>query len=222
MCYRTALTISPKQLAERYNRKEDEILNFQPDKNRNAFEHGDEPIITQSRYIIPMRWGLIPFWVNSPEEAIKIEGQTLNARSETVFTKPSFREAIRKKRCLVPVSGFYDWRHENAKKIPYFIKLKDQEIFSLAGIYDIWHDKTCGKNVTTFSVITTEANELMRYIHNTNFRMPIILSVADEERWLNPALTENQIKELMKPYPDERMIGEQLPMDYFKTKSNKI
>lgn len=216
MCFRTALTATPHELAERYERVEDEILQFQPTNSINGFSHGDEPIITESSYIIPMRWGLIPFWVDSPEEAIKIEGQTLNARSETIFKKPSFREAIRRKRCLVPVTGFYDWRHEGTKKIPYFITLKDQAIFSLAGIYDVWQDKTSGKSITTFSVITTEANETMRYVHNTNFRMPVILSLEEEEKWLDPTLTETEIKDLMRPYPDEKMTVTQLPFDYFK------
>lgn len=217
MCYRTALTATPKQIADRYERKEDEILQFQPDNNRNAFAHGDEPIITESSYIIPMRWGLIPFWVDTPEEAIKIQNQTLNARSETIFSKPSFREAIKTKRCLVPVTGFYDWRHEGAKKIPYFIKLKNQEIFSLAGIYDTWHDKSSGKTICTFSIITTEANQLMRFIHNTNFRMPVIISKENEEKWLNPALTQDEIKKMMQPFSDTEMTGEKLHQDYFKS-----
>lgn len=216
MCYRTALTAKPHEIAERYNRKEDEILLFQPDNNINAFAHENEPIITESSYIIPMRWGLIPFWVDKPEEAIKIQNQTLNARSETIFTKPSFREAIKTKRCLVPVTGFYDWRHENGKKTPYFITLKNQDIFSLAGIYDIWHDKNTRKSIATFSIITTQANELMRYIHNTNFRMPVIISKENEEKWLKPTLSQEEIKKLMFPYPHEQMNGKQLPMDYFK------
>lgn len=216
MCYRTALTASPHELAERYERMEDEISNFRPSQNINAFVHGEEPVITESSYIIPMRWGLIPFWVKNPKEAREIQKQTVNSRSETIFTKPSFREAIRNKRCLIPVTGFYDWRYENGKKLPYIIHIKNQEIFSLAGIYDVWHDNVSERSVSTFSIITTEANELMRYIHNTNFRMPVIFPESEEENWLNPSLNEKEIKEMMRPFTDKLMTATQLPLDYFK------
>ncbi len=112
--------------------------------------------------------------------------KTFNARSETVSSKPAFRECFSSRRCLVPVRGFFEWQHVGGRKIPWYITLRDEEIFSLAGIWDSWTMQG-GMTLETFSVVTTRANELMEEIHNTKKRMPVILPSSAEKIWLREA-----------------------------------
>lgn len=216
MCYHTALVAQPHQLALRFGREFDRIEDFRPTYHVSAFAHTEYPIITVDPHIQFFRWGLIPFWTDTLEDAIAIRNRTINARSETIFSKPSFREPIRKKRCLVPVSGFFDWRHEGDQKIPYYITVHDRPIIAFAGIFDCWHNKELDEYVGTYSIITTGANEMMRYIHNTNFRMPVILHPEDEQRWLGPELSEKEIMRLLKPYPDKAMAGNIIDNDFIR------
>lgn len=220
MCYHTALIAQPRQLALRFGREFDRIEKFRPTYHVSAFAHEEYPIVTSDPHIQLYRWGLIPFWTKSIEDAVTIRNRTANARAETIFTKPSFREPIRKRRCLVPASGFFDWRHERNRKVPYYVTVKDAPIFAFAGIYDRWHNKEMDEYVDTYSIITTVANDMMRYIHNTNFRMPIILHPDDEGRWLDPDLSENEISELLKPYPDESMSGKIIRNDFIRKEPN--
>ena len=115
-----------------------------------------------------------------------VRNQTVNARAETIFENASFRVPIRQRRCLVPVSGFYGWRHEQHRKIPLYVTLKERPLFSLAGIFDRWYCRATAAWTTTFSIITTEANPLMRYVNNANGRMPVILPREAAADWLNP------------------------------------
>jgi putative SOS response-associated peptidase YedK len=144
----------------------------------SAFTFRKGPVIIrgEGNELHYFNWGLIPMWTKSLEDAKKIRTQTLNARSETVFEKPSFRASISKKRCLIPASGFYDWRDYNSKKYPYYIYLKDRELFSFAGIYESWTDRETGELINTYSMLTVDANPMMAKIHNTKERMPVILA----------------------------------------------
>lgn len=206
----------PRQLALRFGREFDRIEDFKPTYHASLFSHAEYPIITADREIQLFRWGLIPFWTNSVEDALAIRNRTGNARAETIFTKPSFREPIRKRRCLVPATGFFDWRHEGKRKIPYFITVEGEEIFALAGIYDCWHNRELGEYVGTYSIITTEANDLMRYIHNTNFRMPVILRRDEEQVWLDPSLEEEEIGAFLRPYDSGKMRGEGIRSNFMR------
>ena len=141
---------------------------------------------------------------------------TLNARADTIFDKPSFREPVMKKRCIVPSTGYFEWRHESGKKIPYYIYLKDEPIFSMAGIYDTWLDTETGNEHATFSIITTDTNPLTDYIHNTKHRMPVILSKEDEEKWLEPGLSKAKIATLLKPYDADLMDAYVIRNDFIK------
>ena len=152
-----------------------------------------------------MSWGLIPFWVKDNDEAEVLKNHTINARGETVFEKPAFRTAIRDTRCLIPVTGFFDWRHDGKIKTPYFISLKKDEIFSLAGMYDLWTDPDTNQSILSFSVITTEANEFMKEIHNVSQRMPLIISEENEKNWLDKNSKWPDIKKLIKPYENNDM-----------------
>ena len=143
-----------------------------------------------------------------------VRNQTVNARAETIFENASFRVPIRQRRCLVPVSGFYGWRHEQHRKIPLYVTLKERPLFSLAGIYDRWYCRATAAWTTTFSIITTEANPLMRYVNNANGRMPVILRPDDESRWLSPALSDAQIAALLKSYPEQELHSEPVRCDF--------
>lgn len=209
MCFHNSLTKKVTAVAARYGRKSDIVEIYQDILNEqyhvNAFNFPRYPIVTASDEMQVYQWGLIPFWVKSEKDADKIRRMTLNARADTLFQKPSFRESVMKKRCLVPSTGYFEWRHEKNKKIPYYIYVKDEPIFSMAGLYDTWLDKSTGELLTTFSIITTDTNPLTDYIHNTKHRMPAILSKEDEEKWLDPGLSQNEIATLLEPIDAEKM-----------------
>lgn len=223
MCFHNSMTTKALKLAARYGRKSDIVEIYQDILDEqyhvNAFNFPKYPIITQSDEVQVFNWGLIPFWVKTVEDADKIKRMTLNARNDTIFEKPSFREAIMKKRCIVPSTGYFEWRHEGTQKIPYYLFLKKEPIFSMAGIYDTWVDKTTGEEHSTFSIITTDTNPLTDYIHNTKHRMPAILSKEEEERWLDTSLSKEQIESMLKPYEVEKMDAYIIEKNFIKKAS---
>lgn len=170
----------------------------------SAFVHPDLPIIT-GEGIRLMEWGLIPFWVKGEEKAAKIRKGTLNAVGETIFTKPSFRGIIRSRRGILPISGFFEWRDHQGKKYPYFIRLKDQGLFSLACVYDSWTNRQSGEIIDSFSLITTPANPMMEVVHNRKKRMPLILPLEKEKEWIDNQLDEQEILQLIQPFDAGRM-----------------
>lgn len=141
-----------------------------------------------------MKWGLIPYWAEDPKIGFKL----INARAETITEKPSFKTAFKKRRCLVPADGFYEWEKGAGKqvKIPHRFVLKSGKLFSFAGLWDIWQTPE-GKQLETFTIITTGPNELMKPVHD---RMPVILHKEDEEFWLDPQADEKALLSLLKPY----------------------
>lgn len=223
MCFHNSMTAKTLKLAARYGRKSDIVEIYQDILDEqyhvNAFNFPKYPIITQSDEVQVFNWGLIPFWVKTAEDADKIKRMTLNARNDTIFEKPSFREPIMKKRCIVPSTGYFEWRHEGTQKIPYYLFLKEEPIFSMAGIYDTWVDKTTGEKHSTFSIITTDTNPLTDYIHNTKHRMPAILSKEEEERWLDTSLSKEQIESMLKPYEVEKMDAYIIEKNFIKKAS---
>lgn len=222
MCFHNSMSAKAIKLAARYGRKSDIVEIYQDMLNEqyhvNAFNFPKYPIITQSDEIQVFNWGLIPFWTKNEKSAEEIKRMTLNARADTIFEKPSFREPIMKKRCIVPSTGYFEWRHEGTKKIPYYIYLKDESIFSMAGIYDRWLDKETGEEYDTFSIITTDANPLTDYIHNTKHRMPAILSKEDEKKWLDSSISKTDIESLLKPFEADRMDAYVIENDFIKKK----
>jgi putative SOS response-associated peptidase YedK len=145
-----------------------------------------------------MKWGLIPFWAKDP----KLSYKTINARAETVASSPAFREAFRRRRCLVPAGGFFEWRNTERGKLPYFIHLKQSELFAFAGLYDVWKDAE-GNELRTYTIITTIPNDLVAPIHS---RMPVILHRDDEAMWLDPKMSDvKALRALLNPFPDALM-----------------
>ena len=154
---------------------------------------------TGERELTVMRWGLIPFFAKDA----KIAYSTINARAETVATSPVFREPMKRRRCLVPATGFYEWQALDKKsKQPWTIELVDGNLFAFAGLWDRWKDKAKGQPLETYTIITTDPNELLEPIHN---RMPVILSPQDYSRWLDPGEPSQLPIDLLRPYPAEEM-----------------
>lgn len=187
---------SKDQFKRRFNV---ESVDFDLKPRYNVTPGQTMPVITRKspNKAEEMKWGLVPFWAKDP----KIGYQMINARAETVVTKPSFRRSFAKQRCLIPASGFYEWKKLDGTKQPYNIKLKHDQLFSFAGLYDIWKDAE-GKELKTYTIITSEPNEVLAPIHN---RMPVILTEADEEVWLNLNTSTNQLTTLLKPHNDTTM-----------------
>ena len=143
------------------------------------------------------RWGLIPFWAKDQ----KIGNRMINAKAETITEKPAFRNSFKRKRCLVLSNGFFEWKKTGPKeKIPYRIFMKDESLFSMAGIWDSWKNEL-NEIINSFSILTISPNTLMENIHH---RMPVILDPKDEKVWLGES-QEQQLLELLKPYPPELM-----------------
>lgn len=179
-----------------------------------GFAHPKIAIYTNEDPFKPVlaTWGLIPFWVKDEPGIKKIWNNTLNARGETIFEKPSFRDAAKKKRCLIVVDGFYEYHHKNNIKYPFYVFPKNQEYFILAGLWSEWTNKETGEIVKSFTIVTTEGNEMMAKIHNnpkaTGPRMPVILPEERVEEWLAPIneeIDKKAIQELIQPYPDSEL-----------------
>jgi putative SOS response-associated peptidase YedK len=155
-------------------------------------------IIRPARFrSIRCAWGLIPYWCQDPKGGRK----PINAKCETVDRLPMFREAYRRRRCIVPVDGFYEWKAiKGAKaKQPYAIAMKDGQPFGIGGLWENWKDPTSGEWIRTFAVITTDANEVVAAIHD---RMPLILAPGEYTRWLGE---EADPRDLLRPFPAEPM-----------------
>lgn len=145
-----------------------------------------------------MRWGLIPSWAKDPS----IGNRMINARAETLTTKPSFRTAFKKRRCLIPADSFYEWRRLNGSRRPMRIMLKSGEPFAFAGLYETWKDPE-GQSVRSCTIITTDSNTLIQPVHD---RMPVILPRDAEVAWLDPGFEDTgALLELLVPYPSEEM-----------------
>lgn len=167
----------------------------------SGFEHPRMPVLVGEQFYA-MQWGLIPEWVKDRDSALEIRTKTLNARGESAFEKPSFREAVRKRRLIVPVESFYEWKHEGKAKAPFEIFPTLEPFLSLAGIWETWISPQTRTPVSTFSILTCDANPLMAEIHNTKRRMPVVVHPDSISEWLRPDLPESRIREFLEPYPD--------------------
>ncbi|MDQ4121924.1 MAG: SOS response-associated peptidase [Acidobacteriota bacterium] len=146
-----------------------------------------------------LKWGLIPSWA---KDADAVKG-LINARAETLAEKPSFRDAFRKRRCIIPASGFYEWQKARGGKQPYYFFLKNKHVFGFAGLFENRIDKETGEILETCTIITTEANEVLRPVHD---RMPVILKADNYELWLDEKIKdETKLEKLLVPYSADEM-----------------
>ena len=156
---------------------------------------GREP---PERQLVLLHWGLIPSWADDPA----IGNRLINARAETAAEKPSFRAALRRRRCLVVADGFYEWQRIDRRRQPYWFGLRDDRPFGLAGLWESWEGADHSA-IESCTILTTEANELVRPIHD---RMPVIVDAADYARWLDSAVDRPEpLRPLLRPYPSDRM-----------------
>ncbi len=164
-----------------------------------------QPVIRESREstereLVLMRWGLVPHFTKSLADVKGIS--TINARGESIETSPTWRVPFQRRRCLVPVDGFYEWKKLDAKtKQPYAFLMSDEAPFAFAGLWDAWKEPDGGW-LQSFSIVTTDANELMTAVHT---RMPVILHSNDYGRWLSGEVTEQPPVDLLRPFESEAM-----------------
>ncbi|KOR83260.1 hypothetical protein AM233_03375 [Bacillus sp. FJAT-22058] len=160
-----------------------------------------------------LRWGLIPFWAKDEKAGYKM----INARAETIAEKASFRNAYKKRRCLIIADSFYEWKKTPERKIPMRIKLKNHAPFGMAGLWESWKSPE-GISIYSCSVITTVPNELMTSIHD---RMPVILKPEDEKDWLNPSINDPAyLQQYLKSFDSEQMEAFEVSTDVNSTKNN--
>ena len=198
MCGRAYETYTDEELYFQYlNKRPLKLLQFTPVYNLCPTQ--DSPVlrlVEGERQLDPMRWQLVPNW----EPTFSTKLTTINAKSETAFDSPLFRELLSGQRCIVPLSGFYEWKTEGQRKRPFKIHLQSNAIMSVAGIWETWRPGTPLER-RSFSILTTVANRFMREIHD---RMPVILGSSVLEDWLNPEIHEREIlEELLQPCPNQ-------------------
>lgn len=201
MCGRFARRSTQQVLADWFGVELEDMPWFAP--TWNAAPQSLQPVVRISRdsggrEVALARWGLIPFWAKDA----KFGYSTFNARAEEVANKPAYREALKKRRCLVPADAFYEWQRLDAKtKKPFAIALKSGDPYALAGLWESWQPKE-GAALETFTILTTDPNELMEKIHN---RMPVILEPHDYDRWLDSSDPARPPVDLLRPFPAEKM-----------------
>lgn len=199
MCGRFTLLIPGEELAESFNLEAAPALapryNIAPTQPVATVRRNPD---TGRRELVHVHWGLIPFWAKDPS----IGSRMINARSETVAEKPAYRAAFKYRRCIVPASGFYEWRKQNSHKQPYYIHHKDGAPLALAGLWEHWQSAD-GSELESCTILTTTPNEMMRDLHN---RMPVILEPADYEVWLqSDGQNQDELQHLLRPAVEEML-----------------
>lgn len=197
MCGRFALTRSAEEVAARFGAQQ--VL-FQFGPRYNIAPSQPIAVITQEgeRILQAMRWGLVPFWAKDPS----IGNRLINARAETLLEKPSFKYAFTRRRCLVPAAGFYEWRKENGRRTPVYIRRRDGGLFAFAGLWEEWQSPD-GSPLRTCTITTTEPNALIAPIHH---RMAAILRPEDEALWLDHSLRDTKrLMAMLQPCPAEEL-----------------
>ncbi len=207
MCFSVNVNLVKEELEKRYGATLIDPDKYRPSYYYHAFSTPELPALCSGAAdkIRLLTWGLIPSWIRSDGEADAIRYKTFNARSETAETKNSFRSSFSSKRCIIPVRGFFEWQHVGKRKIPWYIYYPGNEIMSLAGLYDEWTSSETGNKVNTFTILTTNANELMAGIHNSAMRMPVLLEQSAERRWLDLNTPAGELNKMFNPVPSETL-----------------
>ncbi len=197
MCGRYTLTKPPKEVAKRFLLDLDDCLSFpSPVTTFNAAPSQQLAVISNDApdKLSFYRWGLIPAWATDKA----IGNKLINARSETLEEKNTYRNLIARRRCLIPADGFYEWK-KGPENQPYRITKADEELFAFAGLWDAWADKETGEEIRTFTIITTDAAQELKQLHS---RMPVVLPNIKEEQWLNQKLTIEEVMQMLQgPHP---------------------
>lgn len=197
MCARYSIGFTEKQVRDLFNLEPEGL-----EVRYNVAPTQDVPGVvmeagTHKKHLEHFRWGLVPSWAKD----LKIGQKLINARSETIFERPSFRDAARHRRCLIPAAGFYEWRAEKGKKQPYFFRLRDGELMAFAGLWESKRIET-GK-LRTCSIVTTVPNDLVQPFHD---RMPAVVRKEDFDRWLDPEIqVSEELLPILVPFPSDQM-----------------
>lgn len=228
MCFNSSQNKRAEAVARKYGRKTDVVEIFQEimeEKRRNgeildftdgaynipAYSCPYMSIVTEEEQLQPMRWGYISRRTKDWKTVVEKDKENWykNARAETLETKWPYQFSYPKRKCIIPATGFFDW-HENelGKKVPYYIHLPGEEMFSIGALWDEWRNPATGELIKSYVMVTTEANELMREVHNAGlnpFRMPFVIQPGDEEKWLDSSLSKEESNQLLKVFPSELM-----------------
>lgn len=193
MCGRFTLSYDAKYVEEYFDASNGVNIHT----SYNIAPSQELPVVWQTeqgeRSIRLMHWGLIPHWSKQPTSKYKM----FNARADTLLQKPAYRDAYKKRRCLIPADGFYEWHTHNGKKYPYYIQMNEHRLFAFAGLWEYWQGE---KTLYSCTIITTESNQLLRGIHE---RMPVILHTKDYDSWLSPDNHDTDtLATLLRPYAD--------------------
>ena len=204
MCGRYVLKATLEELKNTYGAVPDGTFPVEPNYNVAPSHH--MPVIledeqkddnTPDRIIRPHRWGLVPFWADS----IKTGYSMINARGESLSKKKSFQKPFKSQRCIVPASGFYEWKTTDSGKFPHFIQRKESDLMHFAGLWEEWEDPENGETVNSYTIITTDANKPMQELHD---RMPAMLMPEEFETWLDPSFHDTHaLEDLIHPWPDD-------------------
>ena len=201
MCGRYVRRSDKQRIAEHFAVHGPSLPDFAP--SWNVAPQTFQPVIrlnrdTGERELVMMRWGLVPYWAKDPSIGLR----TINAKAESITTAPAFREAFKYRRCLIPADAFYEWQKLNAKmKQPFAIAMKDGQTYALAGLWERWKDRKVGIELLTFTVITTDPNEIVEPLHD---RMPVIIPAKDYDRWLCVDPLRPPV-DLLRPFDADKM-----------------
>lgn len=201
MCGRFSNDVKPKEIEKEFKIGKVNPKLFEPRYNIAPTQTIAAVLESNGERIVDaLRWGLIPSWAKDESIGSKL----INARAETLSEKPSFKNAFRSHRCIIPASGFYEWQKKGTgAKQPFYFHLKDKEVFGFAGLYEQWLDRETGEQIETCTIITTEANQVLEPIHD---RMPVILKPKDYDQWLDAKEKDtSKLQKLLLPYPAAEM-----------------
>jgi putative SOS response-associated peptidase YedK len=217
MCGRYVRRSDKQKIAEHFAVHGPSLPDFGP--NWNVAPQTFQPVVrlnrdTGEREIVLMRWGLVPYWSKDG----KIGLRTINAKAETITTTPAFREAIKYRRCLVPADAFYEWQRISEKvKQPFALAMRDRQPYALAALWEKWKDRKAGTELLTFTVVTTDPNEVVQPLHD---RMPVIIPAKDYERWLR-ADPDRPPVDLLRPFDAEKMTAWEVNRDVGNVKNDR-
>jgi putative SOS response-associated peptidase YedK len=194
MCFTVNVNLVKEEIEERYGVTFPGKYRYEPSYYYHAFGLPELPAICSGDpgSVRLLKWGLIPSWVRNETDAEEIRLKTFNARAESIESKPSFSSSFKTRRCIIPVKGFYEWQHTAKGKIPWYICGSDDEILSLAGLFSEWVRSATGEVLSTFTVITTDANEIMAEIHNS-------------KKWIDLSIPASEALGLLRPSPEEML-----------------
>jgi putative SOS response-associated peptidase YedK len=204
MC--THAATPPKEKLEKKLGKGFKVENYTGFFHAAGYDHPSLPVLSckQPQVVMPYSWGLIPSWVREVPAAMDLRNKTLNARAETMWELPSFRDSAKSNRSIIFLDGFFEWRHEGRNKQPWFISMGG-EPFAVAGLCSNWVNTETGEVLNTATIVTTPANELMSYIHNEKQRMPFIIPQEHWALWLDADAPAEKVTAIIQPLPDGQL-----------------